>query len=135
MNAEFIIQEVAGRGVILHLDGDTLRWRGPAGAFTPDLQNKVRELKPGIIQSLRAEATKSRGTCPFCKLESCQGCRYEAAFQARLERARGLCQQVRDEWELKRAMGIRQGFPEALAQQKATKEIRESRLFSDWKSV
>ena len=55
-----------------------------------------------------AEDEGSKG-CEACQLESCAGCRHEAAFLERLERACLLCQRARVEWEARRAEGIRAG--------------------------
>jgi hypothetical protein len=65
----------------------------------------------------------------------CRGCELEGAFLARRERAGELCQQAKNEWEGIRAQSLKEGLLEAVACEQATKEIRESRLFSEWRSI
>jgi natural product biosynthesis luciferase-like monooxygenase protein len=47
---------LAGSGVELWMDGDSLRCVGPEGALTPELLASLREHKPELIAVLRAEA-------------------------------------------------------------------------------
>ena len=54
MNPAEVLSELRGRGVVLALDGDWLRWRAPKGTMTPDLLARIREHKPILLAALRA---------------------------------------------------------------------------------
>jgi len=134
MTGHEIIQEIALRGLSLHLDGEALRWRGPAGAFTQDLKEMVRADKVEISQALK-ERDRSRESCPACLRADCRGCELEGAFLARRERAGVICQQAKNEWEQAWAEGLRQGLLEVMARQQAMDSICQSDLWREGMNI
>ena len=55
MTADEVRATLAGRGVRLIADGDTLRWEAPAGVVTADVIGALREHKPALLGMLAAE--------------------------------------------------------------------------------
>jgi hypothetical protein len=56
MTIPSLIAGLAARGIELHLQGDGLGYRGPAGALTDDDKTALRARKPELIAYLRARA-------------------------------------------------------------------------------
>ncbi len=54
MDIQPIIDELAGRGVILTLEDDRLLYHAPRGALTPDIKETIRLCKPWIMRQLHA---------------------------------------------------------------------------------
>ncbi len=50
--AAALLREFEGHGVELTVAGDTLRWRAPPGAMTPEMQTKIKAHKSDIIDAL-----------------------------------------------------------------------------------
>ncbi len=61
MNTTTLLDLLRSRGITLFVEGDRLRYRGPAGALTDDLRQAVAQNREGLLASLR------RGTCPQCR--------------------------------------------------------------------
>jgi non-ribosomal peptide synthetase component F/thioesterase domain-containing protein len=59
-----LLDELAARGVELWLEGDRIRYRGPAGAMPPPLLAQLRECRPGLLVHLREQLAASRTVCP-----------------------------------------------------------------------
>ena len=56
--ASLLIAELRSQGAQLDVDGDRLRCRAPAGAITPELQQRVAEQKPALLDELRRDADR-----------------------------------------------------------------------------
>ncbi|MCM5553309.1 non-ribosomal peptide synthetase [Pleomorphomonas sp. NRK KF1] len=54
---EALLLDLSTRGIRLWADGDNLGFEAPAGAFTPDLKQRVREAKADLLAHFSAEAT------------------------------------------------------------------------------
>ena len=52
MTVERLLLEVLERGVQLWTDGEDLRFRAPEGALTPDLRQRLRRHKAGLVDRL-----------------------------------------------------------------------------------
>jgi amino acid adenylation domain-containing protein len=50
---EALLDDLRAEGIELWVDGDQLRYRSRAGAFTPELTRRVREQRNGLISSLK----------------------------------------------------------------------------------
>lgn len=51
-----LIQQIHDAGIILKVDGNHLRYRGPAGAMTPPLRAALEELKPDLVYEFNERA-------------------------------------------------------------------------------
>ena len=56
----YLLASLAARGVLLHLEGDELRYRAPAGALTPDDRQTLKARKAAIIEHLKVRALAAR---------------------------------------------------------------------------
>ena len=70
-----ILADFQNRGITLSLDGDPIRWEGPAGAMTPADLSALRAHKPEILEALRTPApvgtaphslAGTKSFCPSC---------------------------------------------------------------------
>ncbi len=53
MNVQQLVNDLRRRGITLEPAGDKLRWRGPKGAMTPELLERLRQHKPEVLEYLR----------------------------------------------------------------------------------
>ena len=56
----YLLASLASRGVLLHIEGDELRYRAPAGALTPADRETLKRSKPDIVEHLRVRALAAR---------------------------------------------------------------------------
>jgi non-ribosomal peptide synthetase component F/thioesterase domain-containing protein len=59
-----LLDELAARGVELWLEGDRVRYRGPAGAVPPPLMAQLREGRAALIAELRERLGAARENAP-----------------------------------------------------------------------
>jgi len=57
MTAKALLQDLAGRGVVLTAESGRLRYRAPAGAVTPDLRRQLEAHKAALVALLGAQQT------------------------------------------------------------------------------
>ena len=54
MNVPDLLAELQGRHIVLFPEGDRIRYRGPRGAMTPDLLERLRRSKAELLEALRS---------------------------------------------------------------------------------
>lgn len=65
-----LLQDLAGRGVVLTAESGRLRYRAPAGALTPDLRRRIEAHKAALLQALAGNAQQAGlfdGAAPIVK--------------------------------------------------------------------
>lgn len=72
MSAQTALDWLRRHGTRLSVADEELRFEAPAGLMTPDLRERLRELKPALVESIRHAAAgyaEPPGTmCPACQL-------------------------------------------------------------------
>ena len=63
MNARIVLHECRRRGISVRLDGDDVRFRGPADGLTAELVECARRLKPELV-ALLVDGRKDRPPPP-----------------------------------------------------------------------
>ncbi len=69
MNIEQLLADLARNQVVIHLDGDRLRYRAPEGAITDDMRAVICEHRLAIIDQLQGSVpshTTCSGKCVTC---------------------------------------------------------------------
>jgi len=70
MTVDALLADLSGRGIVLFVEADRLRFRAPAGALTPELSAVISENRGAIIERLRAStplaASPLRQRCQIC---------------------------------------------------------------------
>ncbi|MBU6509348.1 MAG: hypothetical protein KGQ73_04095 [Gammaproteobacteria bacterium] len=56
MNAALSLPALKARGIELWAEGETLRYRAPAGTLTPDLLTAMKVHKPELLRTLKLES-------------------------------------------------------------------------------
>ena len=56
-----LLQQLKSNGADLWIDGDALRYQGPAEAFTPEIMDNLKKMKPTLMQILQND------NCADCK--------------------------------------------------------------------
>ena len=90
MNASQLLVALSDRGIAVRLEGDRLKYRAPAGAFTPDLRAALASNRNEVIELLRgppfpAAGVRCRGTC------NRRNWRDEAPLDGRIRTVCGRC--------------------------------------------
>lgn len=57
MNAGTLLEELRDKGVKLSADGSYLELDAPTGVLTEELEEQIREAKPGLLEELEREAS------------------------------------------------------------------------------
>jgi hypothetical protein len=60
MSAAVLLADLAARGVRLQVDGDRIRYRARRGALTPDLAERIRQSREGLLRLLAEERIELR---------------------------------------------------------------------------
>lgn len=63
MTTDHFMSDLAARGISLHLEGNRLGYRAPAGSLTPDLVQAINIRRKEIIVRLGRKATVR---CTYC---------------------------------------------------------------------
>lgn len=66
-----VLYRLADRRILLELDGDRIRWTGPAGAMTPDLADLIRDHRTALIEALTPPPPSESTEPPPCR--ECRG--------------------------------------------------------------
>ena len=53
MTPFYLLQQLKSRGVDLWVEGETLRYQGPAEALTPDVMDTLKKMKSTLMQVLQ----------------------------------------------------------------------------------
>lgn len=65
MNATLSLPSLKARGIELWAEGETLRYRPPTGAITPDLLSAMKVHKPELLRTLRLEKLSAEACKAF----------------------------------------------------------------------
>jgi hypothetical protein len=55
---EGVLKECESKSVILHVDGENLKYKAPPGAMTEDLRDAIASHKPKLIKILQGKTTQ-----------------------------------------------------------------------------
>ena len=61
MNVPDLLAELQGRHIVLVPEGNRIRYRGPRGAMTPDLLERLRRSKAELLEALRGGEDQGAG--------------------------------------------------------------------------
>ena len=130
MTAAAILEELGRRKIDLISEGDRLRWRGPKGALTPDLQSEITKLKPEILTLLNTTEVNSYG--PGRPSSENAGRPIEDRNAEALE----LLGETIDFFnERASILEYDAGFPRDEAEQLAMIEVKASEIYRAWQSL
>jgi len=73
MSAFHLLEQLRAHGVVLHVDGASLRYRAPRGVLTPDLLAQIRDHKPDLLRILRETTPTSARATPVDRFPLSQG--------------------------------------------------------------
>jgi amino acid adenylation domain-containing protein len=127
VNLTELLQKAAGQGIELWFEGDSLRFRAPQGALSPELRTALKEQKESILAHLRQQAGEQINEYPvsygqqglwLTKQTFPDSPAFNVAFAARIfsavdvPRLRTACQALVDRHAMLRTTyGSRDGLP------------------------
>ncbi len=130
MTAAAVLEELGRRKIDLTSEGDRLRWRGPKGAFTPDLKSEITKLKPEILTLLNTTEANSCGAgCPS------SGNAIRPLEEQNAEALELLGEMIDFYNERASVLEYDAGFPRDEAERLALIEVKASETFQKWQNL